>query len=301
MSDTVRILLRVTGLVLFFGSLAAIAYIVGVGPNDVGHQMGRSCRHATTKASGPAEWCTWQDVLGLMQALPWIMLIGAVLFIVGRPERSGTPTLSLGGSSPAGTTARPRFNAIRTAGTLAVIGITVFSLAGVFVYRWSYRVAHGVEMTKKVLNTPRPDVKRPKAVKPAATAPTGLAKGSLLRTDGFRKGIAEIRHTAGGGRLAKLRVAADSIDADVLAGRRVLSIHKAWNAKAKVTATVAATDGAKTLITFAALDPAAPQRIVAKTGVDYLVLFDAVGLRWNGFETNGTGQVTASPDGRHLR
>ena len=133
MSDPLRIFLRVVGVVLFAGGLAGVAFIVAVGPDEVGRSMGQECRH--NDQLGPADYCTWQDVLGIMQALPWVTLVGAVLVILMRPERAETAT---------------RFNRLRTAATAAVIGIVVVNLVGVFIYRHSYTVVHTVKVAKKI-------------------------------------------------------------------------------------------------------------------------------------------------------
>jgi hypothetical protein len=290
MSNSGRIILRLIGLVLFVGSVVGVVVFIGLGPTEVAEKMGKSCRHTS---NGPSEWCHWRDALGTLQALPWLMLIGGVLLLVFRPEREdGTP----------------RGGRLRTAGAVAVIVPILVSLPGVFVYRHTYSVVHQKEMAEKILREgQRPDFSQ-RSVKPElanASAPKGLGRGSLLRADTFRKAMTEVRRAApAGARLTRLRVSADRIEAEVLAGRRTITLRRAWNGKATVVAKAPATDGDTTLITFARLDTAAPQRIAKAAGprdLDYLVLFDAVGLRWNGFLVDGKGQLTATPDGHLLQ
>ncbi|HEX8120026.1 MAG TPA: hypothetical protein VF549_02065 [Solirubrobacteraceae bacterium] len=286
MSEPARIFLRILGLVLFVASVVGVVLFVSVGPAEVAEKMGKSCRHSN---NGPSEWCHWRDALGMLQALPWIGLIGGVLLLVFRPDG-----------------AEQRGGGLRMAGAAAVVVIIVVNLAGVFVYRHTYSVVHQKEIAEKILrDAPRPDFSQ-RSVKPVdpGSVPHGLARGSLLRKAAFRSAMAEVRRAApGGARLSRLRVSADRIEAEVLAGRRTITLRKPWNAKVTVVSKAPATDGDATLVSFARLDTAAPQRIakVAGRDLDYLVLFDAVGLRWNGFLVGGKGQLTASPDGRLVR
>ena len=221
MSDPLRIFLRVVGLVLFVGGLLGVLYIVSIGPDQVGESMGRECKH--NEVLGPADQCTWQDVLGIMQALPWITLIGGVLMILMRPEKAETST---------------RFSGLRTAGTAAVIGIVVVNLVGVFIYRHAYRVNHMVEVVKKIdRETDKANAERNNPeIKPAdADAPRGLAKGSLLEEDAFTKAMGEIRRAApAGASLSGLYVSAERVEADVISDGKVTKIRRAWDGKATV-------------------------------------------------------------------
>jgi hypothetical protein len=315
MSEAIRIPLRLLGLALFAGSLAGVVYIVGVGPEQVGEQMGQNCRRSKT---GPEQYCTWQDALSIMQALPWICLIGGVLLVamqrgwVGRDK--GGETAPAAAPAPTGLISTGSGGGIVHAlAGLAVIVLIVVNFAGVTVYRAGYTVKTTKDVAEKILrDTPRPDLSGRNAPKPASApvAPRGLGKGSLLRAGAFRAAMAEIRRAApAGARLSALRVAADRIDAEVIAGGRVVTLRRAWNAKAAVEDTAAAT-GESALITFSRLAAAAPRRAVLAAAkargasprdVGYLVLFDAVGLRWNAYLAEGAGQVSVSPDGRQVR
>jgi hypothetical protein len=301
MNEPLRILVRLLGLVLFVASLVGIVFIVAVGPDQIGEGMGKNCRHGGHH--GPSEWCTWQDALSIMQALPWICLVGGVLMLTMRRDWVGKDRNSEAAPSSGG-----RGSAL---GTIAVILAVVVTLPGVFIYRASYTVAHQTKMFKKIVReTPKPylDGKPSAPAAPKApAAPRGLGRGSLLRAEAFRKAMAEVRRAApAGARLSGLRVAADRIDAEVLGRGRVVTLRKAWNAKLTVASKAAATDMDEPLIAFARLDTGAPQRIAVSLGrrgrdLDYLVLQDVVGLRWNGFLRDGKGQVTAPPDGRRVQ
>ena len=302
MSEPVRILLRVVGLVLFLGSLAAVVFIVAVGPDEVGRQMGRECRTGGNQL-GPAQHCTWQDVLGILKALPFLTLVGGVLVLVSRRDSVEAEVRSGRGSR------------IRTIVTLMAILVIPINFVGVFVYAAGYTIKTQVDVTKKILDDapPPPDLsKKAKRAKPAADAPAprGLARGSLLRAGAFRRAMVELRRTApAGARISSLRVAADRIDAEVLAGGRAVTLRKPWDGRATVESRSAATGGEETLVAFAELDPSAPQRAAiagarsagaSTRDVDYLVLFDAVGLRWNTFLEDGGRMVSVSPDGREV-
>ncbi|HEX8207110.1 MAG TPA: hypothetical protein VF587_13700, partial [Solirubrobacteraceae bacterium] len=271
-------------------------YIVAVGPDQVGEQMGKSCRRSQ---NGQDVWCNWRDALSIMQAFPWVTLVGAVFLAITQPERPASD----------GTSARSRFGGLRAAGAAAVVIITVVNLAGTFVYRHTYSISETVERVQEYQReAKKADFSQTSApAEPAAaSAPRGLARGSLLRAGAFRSALAEIRRAApAGARITGLRVAADRIDVSVLAGGKVVKLARTWNTKAKVESSVAATDGDDVLITFDRVDTAAPQRIARAAGgmgrIDYLVLQDIVGLRWNAFLADGKGSVAATPDGRTVQ
>jgi hypothetical protein len=317
MSNPVRISLRILGVVLFFGSLAGVAFIAAVGPDEIAQKMGEECAHQTNR---PGEQCTWGDVLNIMQALPWLTLVGAVFMLVMRTDWVGkdradapAPLASIDLSGSAGTPTmdlrRPSLRWLPALGVLAVLGIVVGNFVGVTAYRAGYHVKELNEVREKLKRAPRPDVTRPASAPAPAATPEGLARGSLLRAPAFRAAMAQIRRTApAGARLSRLRVAADRIDAEVLAGGRTIALVKTWNGRAKVESTAPTMDGDEVLVAFDRLDTSAPQRVAAAaarrkgtrtSSVDYLVLFDAVGLRWNGFMADGA-QITATPGGRVL-
>jgi hypothetical protein len=304
MNEPLRILVRLLGVVLFLASIAGVLLIVTVGPDEVGQAMGETCKKGTNKHND-AEHCTWQDALGIMQALPWICLVGAVLMFtmrrdwVGR-DRKDDP--APGGPVALASTGGSR---LQLFGVLSVMLIVVVNFVGVFVYRASYTVVTTKQTYDKIRReTSKPDFSD-RAASKAPAAPKGLARGSLLRTDGFRKAMAEIRRAApAGARLARLRVASGRIDAEVLAGGKVVALMKPWDGKVIVESKARATDGDEPLVTFAQLDAPAPQRVASAAArpreIDYLVLFDAVGLRWNAFLAEGKGQFSVSPDGREV-
>ena len=317
MPEPLRILLRLTGLVLFAGSLAGVLFIVSVGPDEVAGQMGRECRH--NNQLGPADQCHWQDVLGILGALPYVCLVGAVLIFAmhpdwvgpGRPERQGPPR-----SGPDGSL---RWK-VESFSLIAVVLVVVVNFAGVFVYKAGYTAVTVATVAKEVHENRPKKPERPRTVaehraaierraaaerRSAAKAPRGLARGSLLRAPAFRRAMSEIRRAApAGARLSGLRVAADRIDAEVLARGRVVSLRKSRNAKVTVESDGPVADGGVPLVTFARLDRRAPQRVATaarrlhRSHVDYLVLQDVVGLQWRAFLKGGAVQVTASPDGR---
>ena len=311
MSNPVRITLRLLGLILFLGSLAGMAYIVGAGPDTVARQMGRECAN-TAYGHDNVQWCTWQDVLGILKALPWVCLVGGVLVVWMQPGGLGKhgssepqpATLDLSGGGM-------RFSTgLKALGVLGMVVAIAGSFAGTRVYSAGYTVNQLAKVHKELRKAAekRERIRRPGDPRPAvetpAPGPRGLAKGSLLRAKRFRAAVAELRRAAPkGARISGLRVAADRIDAEVIARGRVVRLRKAWNAKATVVSTDPALDGELPIISFARLDTAAPQRVARAAGarkVDYLVLQDVVGLRWRGFLAGGKGQVTASPDGRDV-
>ena len=305
MSNWVRILLRLLGAVLFAASLLGIVLFLAAGPVDVAEKMGKSCRH--NNQLGPSEWCTWRDALGILQMLPFTLLVGGVLMVVFRSDKKradgtdGTPTLDLSGSG------RSRLGSLGGLGALAVIAIVVVSFPTVFIYRWTFTIGKTVAITKKVLDAPGPDFsQKSKPAPQKADAPKGLSRGSLLRTASFRTAVGQIRRVApAGARLSALRVSAEAIDAELLAGGKTLKVHKAWNGKARVTSKAPATPGDEPLIAFSELAAAAPQRVVTAAAratdqragdIDYLVLINVIDLRWNAFLEEGRRMVAVSAD-----
>ena len=295
MSEPLRIFLRLLGLVLLASSLAAVALIIAVGPDEVAEHMGRSCSSGRNHRE---YWCTWHDALGIMEMLPYTALVGGVLLLVlGRREKQATATIDLSGSG------RSRFP-VGALGPVAVVLLVAATFPVVFLYRHGYTAVHVVQVTKKIQReAERTDFtgKGTPAAPRAAKAPRGLAAGSLLRTARFRAAMGEIRRAApAGGRISGLRVAADHIDAEVLAGGRTTTVRRTWNARAAVVSTAPTLDGEVPLVAFGRLDPRAPQRIARAAGedVDYLVLQDFGGLRWRAFRTGGKGQLTRGLDGR---
>jgi nitrate reductase NapE component len=255
------------------------------------------------------DWCTWRDALGILKSLPYTCLVGGVLMLTMRRGWVGRDgdTQQV---APAAPSSRRRLGT-QAFGTLAVVLVILVNFVGVFGFGAAYTVAKEKQKVENVFRKLDPpdfsDKAKPAASKApaAAPAPRGLKRGSLLRSGAFRAAMADVRRAApAGGRLAALRVSADRIDAKVLAGGRLVTLRKAWNAKAKVVGTDRADATDRPLVAFAALDPAAPQRIAGAAkpaAVDYLVLMDVAGLRWNVFLADGGGLLTASPDGRGVK
>ena len=286
MSEAVRIPLRLLGLALFLGSLVAVGTIVSVGPESIADQMGQECRH--NDQLGPAQNCTWQDVLGILGALPYVCLVGAVLLIAMHPDWVGPGRPARTGGLRTGEVGSVR-DRITTAGILAVIALVVVTFAGVFVYRAGYTAVTTVEVTKEILDkTERPSFERPDRRPAAAEAPRGLGRGSLLRARAFRSAMAELRRLApSGARLSALRVAPDSLRAEAIAGGRVYDLRKPWDGKASVAATAAATEADEPMIAFSRVNHRVPQRLATGRPVDYVVLQDVVGLQWRAFLRGG--------------
>lgn len=91
MSEPVRIILRLLGVVLLLGGLAFLVLLVKPGPGEVAEWMGKTCsRGRTFRESVP---CTWQDVLGMAWLAPAAILIGFPLALALRPPGKGPFTL----------------------------------------------------------------------------------------------------------------------------------------------------------------------------------------------------------------
>lgn len=304
MPDPLRIFLRLLGLAVFLGAVGLAALIMVLGADDFAREMGKECSHSRGMRE---EWCTWQDALGILEATPYVALVGAALLLVLGP--------GFGRKDPA-----PAIEPLTTGGRIQlglagmVVLLVVATFVGSFVYRAGYTAVTMVEVSKELKRAsdridPTPTSSSTKtAEEQPAQAPRGLGRGSLLRPERFRRAMAEIRRASPqGARLSRLRVAADRIDAEVLGGGRVTTLRRAWDAKAVVVSRAPVADGDLPLVAFSRVDAAAPRRVTLATAravggrprdVDYLVLQDVVGLRWHGFAAGGAGQVTASLDGR---
>jgi hypothetical protein len=92
--EALRIVLRLTGLVLLIGGAACLVLLIEPGPAAVAEAMGVSCAH--NSGLGPSEQCTWWDAAGLLWTGVWAMLIvGTVLRIATRPKGRGPITIDL--------------------------------------------------------------------------------------------------------------------------------------------------------------------------------------------------------------
>lgn len=95
MSEPVRILLRVAGLLMFLVGIACIVVLFKPGPGELADWMGKSCDHNAKDVSGP-EQCTTLDVILIVISAPVLILIGGVMAMALGPEREGGPrTLDL--------------------------------------------------------------------------------------------------------------------------------------------------------------------------------------------------------------
>ena len=140
MSEPIRILVRLAGAILFFGSIAGILTVLALGPDEIGRQMGKSCRHSQ---HGPSQHCTWQEALSILKALPIVCLVGGVLLVTmtrGTMGRSATPAPS----SPA----RRRLNAI---GGAAMVVVILLNFPVAYGYAATYKVVTLTNTTKEIL------------------------------------------------------------------------------------------------------------------------------------------------------
>lgn len=131
MSEPVRISLRVLGAVLFAGGAIAIAAFMVIGPTDVGKLMGESCKTATDRV-GEASQCNWRQALDILRDLPWVVLIGAVLLVVLRPERERSA------------------GRWRWVGAAAVVVIVGVSMVGAPVYASAWTAVRHYKVAKEI-------------------------------------------------------------------------------------------------------------------------------------------------------
>ena len=92
MSEPVRILLRLFGVVLLLAGLALIVMLFNPGPAEVADWMGDECAHGRNETG---EACNAMDVIEVTLAAPVMILIGFVLAIALRPKGKGPFTLDL--------------------------------------------------------------------------------------------------------------------------------------------------------------------------------------------------------------
>jgi hypothetical protein len=64
------------------------------GPKQVANWMGDSCAH---ESNGPSEQCNLFDVISILGFAPVLILVGGIMALALRPERSGPITINLGG------------------------------------------------------------------------------------------------------------------------------------------------------------------------------------------------------------
>ena len=92
MSEPVRILLRLFGLVLFLAGIALIVMLFKPGPAEVADWMGDECAHGRNSTG---EACNALDVIEVTLSAPLMILVGFVMALALRPEGRPTPTLDL--------------------------------------------------------------------------------------------------------------------------------------------------------------------------------------------------------------
>jgi hypothetical protein len=86
-SEPVRILLRLLGLVMFLAGVGIIFVMFEPGPTEVADWMGESC----SQNRGPSQQCSVWDVLSFLWVAPVLILIGGVMALALGPEREGGP------------------------------------------------------------------------------------------------------------------------------------------------------------------------------------------------------------------
>ena len=91
MSEPVRIILRLVGVVLLLGGIGLVVMLFVPGPADVADWMGENCSHGTGLRE--SEPCTVTDVIEIALLAPVAILIGFVLTIALRPPGRGPITL----------------------------------------------------------------------------------------------------------------------------------------------------------------------------------------------------------------
>jgi hypothetical protein len=97
MSTPLRISLRVLGFALLASCVVIVVAMFVPGPGQIANWMGSSCAHET---NGPGEQCTIFDVLGFLEAVPFVFVAGLVLMAVTRRPGSGPVTINLAGRRP---------------------------------------------------------------------------------------------------------------------------------------------------------------------------------------------------------
>jgi hypothetical protein len=102
-SEPLRILLRLTGVVMLIAGTAAVVLLVYPGPYEVAEAMGESCVHNDPGPTQTEEQCNVLDVIELTLGAPAMIIVGLVLiFTMSRsfvqpdpPQAGGTPISQL--------------------------------------------------------------------------------------------------------------------------------------------------------------------------------------------------------------
>ena len=95
MSEPVRRLLRLAGVLMLLIGLTLVVVLIVPGPSDVADWMGRSCSHGSGLRE--SEQCTIGDVLLIAASAPLLILIGFVFSVALRPPGKGPITLDFSG------------------------------------------------------------------------------------------------------------------------------------------------------------------------------------------------------------
>lgn len=93
MSEPVRILLRLLGLVMFLAGIGIVVVMFKPGVTEVADWMGNSCAHNNDYN----EQCSVVDVLGFLWIAPVLILVGGVMALALGPQRDGPRTIDLSG------------------------------------------------------------------------------------------------------------------------------------------------------------------------------------------------------------
>jgi hypothetical protein len=89
-----RIGLRLLGVVLLVGSIAAVVFLIDRGPTGVAEWMGKSCAHSGPSRGSP-EQCDILDVVQIYWLVPILFVIGFALTLSMRPADRGPITIDL--------------------------------------------------------------------------------------------------------------------------------------------------------------------------------------------------------------
>ena len=99
LSEPLRILLRLIGVLMLIAGTAAIVLLFYPGPYEVAEAMGESCVHGDPGPTQTEEQCNVLDVIEFSLAAPAMVLVGLVLIFTMRksfvqpdpPRAGGTP------------------------------------------------------------------------------------------------------------------------------------------------------------------------------------------------------------------
>ena len=93
MSEPLRIGLRLLGVIMLALGFVIVFAMVFPGPKQIANWMGDSCAH---QKNGPSEQCNIFDVLGFLSIAPILILVGGIMALALRSDRSQPITINLG-------------------------------------------------------------------------------------------------------------------------------------------------------------------------------------------------------------